>query len=174
MDNEIVSGQEALALVRKLQTAKAYPVREWYDFEHLIPKTPGAYRFTDPDGLRVYVGEAEKSLRNRLSKQVMPHRFGRPWTLERPPPRGVCTSRNLLNNVLKDQRDGRALVEPFANIDQGDPGAIEALNRAFHTIDGLAVQWVKCPADMRKRVEHLAGRCVFDRRCAEDSSRAGI
>ena len=104
MDNEIVSGQEALALVWKLQAAKAYPVRDWYHFEHQVPNTPGAYRFTDPDGLRVYVGEAEKDLRNRLSKQVMPHRLGKPWSLERPPPLSVCTGRNLLNNVLKDLR----------------------------------------------------------------------
>ena len=175
MDNEIVSGQEALALVWKLQAAKAYPVRDWYHFEHQVPNTPGAYRFTDPDGLRVYVGEAEKDLRNRLSKQVMPHRLGKPWSLERPPPISVCTGRNLLNNVLKDQRDGRELVRAHAKIDPGDPVAIEALNAAFRTIDGLAVQWIVCPADMRKRVEHLAGRCVFDRRCVcvEDPLRGG-
>lgn len=175
MGTENVTGQEALALVRKLQAAKPYPVRDWYDFEHLIPATPGAYRFTDRDGLRVYVGKA-KRLRDRLSRQVMPRRLGKPWTSERPPPRGVCTKRNLLINVLKDQRDGRELVRAHANIDQGDPSAIEALNTAFRTIDGLAVQWVECPADMRKRVEHLAGRCVFDRRCAgaEDPSRAAI
>lgn len=51
MHNEIVEGQEALAVVRKLQAAKAYPVRDWYDFEHRIPRTPGAYRFaTDRSG----------------------------------------------------------------------------------------------------------------------------
>lgn len=166
--NEIV--REALALVRKLQAAKAYPVRDWYDFEHLIPETPGAYRFTDSRGLRVYVGEAAKNLRSRLSKQVMPSRFGRPWTLERPPPLSVCTGRNLLNNVLKDQRDGRELVRPHGSVDAGDPAAIEALNEAFRAIDELCVQWVACPPEIRKRVEHLAGRCTFDLRCtnAED------
>ena len=156
---------EALALVRKLQAAKAYPVRDWYDFEILIPKTPGAYRFTDPDGLRVYVGEAEKNLRDRLSKQIMPHRRGRPWTLERPPPRGICSGRNLLNNVLKDQRDGRELVRPHAKIDPADQTVIKALNEAFRAIDELRMQWVECGAEIRKRVEHLAGRCAFDPWC---------
>ena len=155
-----------MALVQKLQAAKVYQVRDWYAFEHLIPATPGAYRFTGADGLRVYVGETDKSLRERLGKQVMRGRIGKPWTLERRPPAGVCQSRNLLNNVLKDQRDGRPLAKPPEyTIDPGDPTVIEALNAAFRTIDGLAVQWVECPVDMRKRVEHLADRCVFDGRC---------
>ena len=159
-------------LVRKLQAAKAHRVRDWYDFQHLIPKTPGAYRFTDPDGLRVYVGEAE-NLHNRLSKQIMPHRRGIPWTLERPPPLTVCQARNLLNNVLKDQRDGRELVPPHARIDPGDPAAIEALNEAFRAIDELGVQWVECPVEIRKRVEHLAGRCALDLRCTSAENPSG-
>ncbi|MDE2872738.1 MAG: hypothetical protein OXQ94_13745 [Gemmatimonadota bacterium] len=46
----------------------------------------------------------------------------------------------------------------------------EALNEAFRAIDELCVRWVECRAEIRKRVEHLAGRCAFDPRCtnAED------
>lgn len=87
-------------------------MRDWNAFVHEIPPKPGAYRFTGADGLRVYVGETDKSLRERLRKQVMPARIGKRWTLRHPPPAGVCRSRNLLGNVLKDQRDGRRLAKP--------------------------------------------------------------
>lgn len=164
-----------MALVQKLQAARAYQVRDWNAFVHEIPPKPGAYRFTGADGLRVYVGETDKSLRERLRKQVMPARIGKRWTLRHPPPAGVCRSRNLLGNVLKDQRDGRRLAKPPEyTIDTGDVTVIEALNAAFHTIDGLTVQWVGCPVDLTERVEHLADRCIFDRRCrCEDDPRPG-
>ena len=103
----------------------------------------------------------------------MPHRLAKPWTLERPPTLTVCQGRNLLNNVLKDQCDGRELVPPNARINPGNPAAIEAPNEAFRAIDRLGVQWVECPAEIRKRVGHLAGRCAFDLRCANAENPSG-
>lgn len=156
---------EALSFVRALQGAKPYPVQSWYTFERLIPWKPGAYRLTDGRGVPVYVGEADR-LRKRLRYQIMPSRYEEaPWTLDNPAPRTVCQRRNLLNTVLRDQRDGLNLFDSKGNIDQADPAVLEALNRAFRRIDGLAVQWIECPADLRKRVEQLATRCIFDPSC---------
>ena len=165
---------EALSFVRALQGAKPYPVRSWYTFERLIPRKPGAYRFTDGRGVRVYVGEAAR-LRERLRYQIMPSRYEKaPWTLDNPAPRGVCRGRNLLNTVLRDQRDGLNLFDSEGNIDQADPAVLETLNRAFRRIDGLAVQWIECPPDLRKRVEELAARCILDPSCYGGEMRAGI
>lgn len=155
---------EALAYVRKLQSAGRSPVRHWPGFGHLIPESSGVYRFTDADGRRVYVGEA-KNLRRRLAEQVMSYRIGKPWTPDNPPSPNICEARNLLINVARHQRDGEHLYDKNGKIDPGDPEHVEALNRAFAYIDGLSVQWVRCPAKLRKRVEYLAGRCVLDPRC---------
>lgn len=80
----------------------------------------------------MYIGVAA-SPRDRLAKQVMPSRIGHPWTLDHPPPATVCTGRNLLNTVLKDQRDGRPLIKCFGKIDTRNSDAIEALNAGFRS-----------------------------------------
>ena len=158
---------EARKLVRKLNRAEEYKVRDWPKYHHAITQEPGAYRFTDADGFRVYVGESRTNLRARLRFQIRPATFGHRWTLSDPPPKGICRGRNLLNNVLKDQNDGRPFTKPHSVIDPDDQTTIDALNRAFRYMSELVVQWVRCPdGDMAKRVEHLASRCALDDRCA--------
>lgn len=151
---------KAMALVRKLQAARAYRVRDWHSFERLIPAAPGVYRFTNADGLRVYVGQAS-DLRVRLRYQVASARIDNPGWTPNPSVGGV----NLVNKVAKDQRDGRGWSS--YKIDPSDPTEIEALNATLDAIDGLSVQWVECQdgKNKRERVEHLADRCVFDGRC---------
>ena len=63
---------EAKERARKLNHAKAYKVQDWWSFHHTIPEEPGAYKFTDPDGFRVYVGQSPTNLRKRLRSQVFP------------------------------------------------------------------------------------------------------
>jgi len=146
----------AIELAAQLRAAERFRVRDWPAFGHTIPAVPGAYRFTDPGGVQIYVGETTRKggLRQRLRDQVKAQRFGRVWR----PPRSVCAGANLLNNVLKDRRDGRPLVKPFGSIDPQDPHTVRLLEEAFQAIDGLYVQWVECPADMTERVEHMACR----------------
>lgn len=157
---------EALELAEKLNNAKAYRVRDWQSFHHEIPEKPGAYKFTDSDGFRVYVGETKKSLRERLRHQIYPARR-LPWSWSNPPPKSICSQRNLLNNVLKDLNDGRPLWWPDGEINRSDQDTIDLLNDAFRRIDELMVRWVSCPdGKMAKRVEHLANRCALDNRCA--------
>ncbi len=67
---------EAKERARKLNHAKAYKVQDWWSFHHTIPEEPGAYKFTDPDGFRVYVGQSPTNLRKRLRSQVFPARLG--------------------------------------------------------------------------------------------------
>ena len=52
-----------------------------------------------------------------------------PWTLYNPAPRSVCQRRNLLNTVLKDQRDGLNLFDSEGNIDQADPAVLTTTRR---------------------------------------------
>ena len=137
-----------------LKDATAYAVRDWPKNKRRIPKEPGIYMFSGPEGRRMYVGSAigKGGIRKRLGHQVYPKRIGTPWTLSNPPGKTVLNGRNLLGNVLKELSDKR-----FKEIKRGSEKDMDALNRAFECIHEMTVQWVECPDwNTAIRAEHCA------------------